>query len=262
MIARRRQIGIVVLIVIAVFMTGCSTFLNRPAIREDERNLENVLNVLSNNYHRLKTMRGWAKLSIDASSASFQANAYILLKNPDSLFVKIEAFLGIDVVTLFFDRDSFKVYSPFQNSYYYGPIDSLKSSPVIPFDIPHDKLLQVISGLETLQGVEEAVLQTDDKSIIVDGSYLNQRYKCFLDTRSGIVRQCEVSDSQDELLFVEKFDRVFKTEGVRIPRTITVFCPKKKQSLTLFYTELMVNQRIKAREFEIKIPQNAVKIKS
>jgi outer membrane biogenesis lipoprotein LolB len=246
---------------ILFFLVGCSTFMNKPAIREDEHNLDNVQQIVQQNFNQLKTLRGWAKLSIEASPGSFQANAYILLKNPDSLYIKVEAFLGITVGTLFVDHDSFKVYSPFQNSFYAGSVDSLEASPVIPFRLSFQKLLQVISGLETLEDVHTAGLQRNKKTLTIYGKENDCHYRYLLDLRNGIVQHHEISDSQNILLSVEKFERIYKTNGVRMPRTITVQYPQKKQSVTLFYTELMVNQRIKPKEFQIKIPSSAVKIK-
>jgi hypothetical protein len=243
-----------------LFAISCSTFFNQPVLNEESK-LENIQGVLLDNFSQLKTLRGWAKLSIEGESGSFQANAYILLSSPDSLFIKIEAFLGIDVGTFFMDRDSFKVYMPFQNSIMTGSIDSIKSSPIIPIDITHQKLMQTMTGLELLQDVHQAEISRQDKKFIVKGMNTPYRFEYWIDLNKGMVKLCQVTNNQDELYLVEKFDRFSKINGVRIPRTIYFQYPQKKQALTLFYNELIVNERIKSKEFEIKVPQSAIKIK-
>jgi hypothetical protein len=253
-------VRILLIFFVLLWIAGCSTLFHPPVLSDDS-NLENIQYQLLRNFSQLKTLRGWAKIIVESEDVSFQANAYILLSNPDSLLIKVEAFLGIDVGTFFMDRDSFKVYIPFQNSFMTGSIDSLTASPVIPIEIGHQKLVQTMTGLELLQDIEQAKVSKQEKKFIVTGMNSPYQFEYWIDMNKGIVKGCQVTDSEDELFLIEKFDRISNINGVRIPRTIYFQYPQKKQSLTLFYNELIVNQKIKSKEFEIKMPKSVIKIK-
>src|SRR5512134_1316522 len=59
---------------------------------------------VSDNYRRLQTFRGAGKLIIDSPRTQVVASATVLTRQPDSMFIKIEATFGVDAGFFFADR--------------------------------------------------------------------------------------------------------------------------------------------------------------
>ncbi|NOY57962.1 MAG: hypothetical protein GXO75_03380 [Calditrichaeota bacterium] len=60
---------------------------------------------------------------------------------------------------------------------------------------------------------------------------------------------------------LEEFDRFVRMNGgVFVPRTIRLQRPVEKQSLTLFYENLVVNKKISKKDFNFKVPQKVLKV--
>ena len=123
-------------ICVFVFMMQCAPALQRPAISQNETQWHTVQNVLENNFKKLRTLKGQGKLIVETQDVSYNANAQIVFKNPDSVLIKVEAIFGIDVGSLFADRKAFKVYIPSHNTCYFGKSESLEKNQLIAFFIP------------------------------------------------------------------------------------------------------------------------------
>ncbi|MBN1997366.1 DUF4292 domain-containing protein [candidate division KSB1 bacterium] len=212
-----------------------------------------------NNDDRLRSLMGWGKITIQNQQTAYYADAYVVFKKPDSLLLKIEAALGIDIGTIMVDSDSFHLYSPHQNTYYRGSTDSLAQSGLMNFDVTFDKLTHMLTGLYTGEDFDSGVLYSAEKKIVFESSFENLYFKYWIDPFWGAITRAEIRDSTNTPLLTQEFDRFINLSGVRIPRTIQLYWHKENQSFSMFYTNLLVNKKTRRRDFIVRIPNNAQK---
>jgi len=241
-----------------VLLAGCAGLVQRPVISPQETSWQVIKRAVDRNHQQLKTLKGRARLVVESPQQSFSASSNIVYKKPDSVYVKIEAAFGIDVGLLFADGDSFIIYSPQQNLYYTGSLDSIDLQHFLYFKITFDKLLQALTGTSTIDDLSHARLTKGSDDFVLTSE--NGLIKYWIDPAKGVVKRVEIRDSQNRLWQREEYQRFVSVKGVTLARTIRVLRPQERQSFTLFYSQLDVNGKVSPKDFRIKIPQSALKI--
>ena len=247
-------------ICVFVFMMQCAPALQRPAISQNETQWHTVQNVLENNFKKLRTLKGQGKLIVETQDVSYNANAQIVFKNPDSVLIKVEAIFGSDVGSLFADRKAFKVYIPSHNTCYFGKSESLEKNQLIAFSMNYNRLIQSVTGLNIANAISKGILRRVDETLILYGKENNHFIKYWIDPQLGVVTKSETRDSQNRLLLLEEYSRFIKTNGVVVPKTIRIKRPLSKESFTLFYETIRTNPNVQAKDFVLSVPKSAYKI--
>src|SRR5262245_11985255 len=107
---------------------------------------EAISSQVAENYRRLQTFRGTGKLIIDSPHTQVVASANVLTRQPDSIFIKIEATFGVDAGFFFADRKRFESYSPFENTYFFGEVSQLRRLVLFQVEVTYDEMLSAIVG--------------------------------------------------------------------------------------------------------------------
>ena len=255
---RQKKWSRFLLIVAALAFVGCAGVLKRPMIDPAETNWRVVKNVVERNYHKLKTLKGQGRLIVETPQQSYNATSTVVIKKPDSVFIKVEAAFGIDIGWMFTDRNSYIIYTPYQNLYYTGPVDSLNLRNFLSFDLTFEKLLQTLTGMVLIEDIPDLRLTRDNNKLLLTGNQGKLRY--WVDPMQGVVTRVEKRDERNRLLQLEEYQRYTVIKNVHIPRTIRIQRPRQREALTLFYTRLEVNKKVSAKDFKIKIPESALRI--
>lgn len=247
--------------VISSLWLGCAGTARRAALSDEETRWEVVPDVLRQNFERLKTLKSRGKLIIESPELSYSADSRVVFKGPDSLYLKVEVILGIDIGWLFADRQTFTAYTPFTNSYYTGSIDSFRFGDLLAFDdMTYDRLIQAVIGLELIPRVNNAQLSRSGKSLLLSGTVDSFALKYWIDPGKGVVTRAEMRDQKGQLILSGEFQRFIKSSDVYLPRSIRLQRPAKKQSITVFYDFLEANKEISKKEFKTKIPESATRM--
>ena len=245
---------------VVILFSGCSGLFQQSVFFNREINWNTISQLSYNNYARLKTLDGWAKLSVQSPIQSFTADTHIKLLKPDSLYLKIEAAFGIDVGMFFANRQQYLMYSPMQNICYTGSVDSMYKAPLFDIEISYDKLLQVFAGAQVLEKIYDQRIEKNDNQVILYGRTDSLFYKYILDRRYGLVKEMQVRDKKNDLLALHEFSRFSRINGVTVPQTIKVKRPKTRESISLFYTRLKINKKFKQDDFSVKMPDSVLKV--
>jgi outer membrane lipoprotein-sorting protein len=243
-----------------VILMQCAPTLQRPAVSLNETQWQVIPRVLENNFNKLETLKGQGKLIVETVDVSYNANAQIIFKNPDSVLIKVEAIFGIDVGSLFADRNAFKVYVPSHNTCYWGKSESIAKNQLIAFSMNYDRLIQSVTGLNKADAISKGILRRVGETLILYGKENSNLIKYWIDPQLGVVTKSETRDSQNRLLLSEEYSRFVKTNGVVVPKTIRIKRPIEKESFTLFYETIRANPKVQAKDFVIRVPKNAHKI--
>lgn len=241
----------------ALLAAGCATWRRAPAIPPEESSVERVREVLEINYSRLEQFKARGRLQIAAPGQSAVLDARVLIDRPDTLYVRLEALLGIDVAWLFCDRREYLFYLPLENLYGRGPADSLRLERFFRVTPDYEQLMSVLLGLELARNVEELRLDRDESGLRLSGTSPLGQHQYWIDPVRGVVTRGEVRDGAGELVLRQSFERFSKIGGVQVPRLIRLQRPREKQGLTLLYDEISINKRFSAAEIKTRIAASA-----
>jgi len=208
----------------------------------------------------LKTFEGRGKVIIELPGEGYSGNAHILVKNPDSVYVKLEAVFGIDVGALFIEPQLFAAYAPRENILYYGETKTLDLTDFLHIDLQTEKLPETITGLAKPDLLTNAVLSWDAGSYLITSVEDSMEVKYWVDAKKNVLIKSEVHDLSGNIILLKEFMRFRKTNGIIIPQTVRYTRPAARERLTLYYTQQLVNKELAAESFRVKTAKNAKKI--
>jgi outer membrane biogenesis lipoprotein LolB len=244
-----------------IYLSGCS-ISSGPAIKHDETQLQVVRDILDNNIEKFSTLQGRGKLVVQSPRQSFSGNAIVNIINPDSIYVRIEAILGLDVGVVFANTERFLIYSPMENLAYTGDAsDTLRLKSFLGFDLTFQEMLQSLSGLAGIKNMSAAKIKLKDEELHVIGIADSIFYDYTIDTQIGLISRVEMKDFAGHMLCIEEYKRFTTIKGVRIPQMMRFTRPREMESLTIFYDRLSINQPLAAGKFYVKMPHDVLEIR-
>lgn len=247
---------------LVLYFSGCGTTARRPAIHPEESRLSVVQEILSKNYQKFQTLQGRGKLVVQSPRQSFSGNAVVNIKNPDSIYVRVEALLGLDVGLVFADKVQFLIYSPMENIAYIGEHDdTLRVKSFLGFDLTFQEMMQSMTGLAMLKKMSAAKVQRKEDGLHIIGLADSIFYDYIIDEQFGLISNVTMKDFQGRILRIEEYKRFAVIDGVRIPQMMRFLRPHEKESLTIFYDFLLINKSLPPKNFYVKMPDDALKIR-
>ncbi|MDZ7309902.1 MAG: DUF4292 domain-containing protein [candidate division KSB1 bacterium] len=278
-------IGLLLGPILFFLLTGCAG--RAPRVHDEWQPRELYLRV-AENYRRLQTFHGDGRLTIESPQFQFSAPARILAVKPDSLFIKVEAGLGVDVGFFFADRKRFASFSPLENVYYHGETEKMRELMFFRMELTYDEMLSGLLGA-ALPPFDSSFTITRDgndyrfegkrrqrlygiESSLVNGSGLTQyaaadaendgewRLTYWVNAERGVVTRAEQRDPMNVLSARQEFKRFRQVRGVWLPQLIQIQRFEEQERLTIFYNRIEANARIAPAEFAIRVPKNARRV--
>jgi hypothetical protein len=264
----------------ALVFAGCAG--RAPELNRDWQPEELYQRVVEN-YRRLQTLRGEGPLTIESPQARLSAPAKILVLKPDSIFIKVEAALGIDAGFFFADRRQFATFSPLENLYFFGETEKVRELTLFQMDLTYDEMMSGMVGaaMPHFDSTFTIIREGDEyrcegkrrqrlaETMPVNG--MTQYAAAAIDSAAwrvtywinpvrGVVVKAEERDENGALYARQDFKRFRQVRGVWLPQLIQMQRPALKERLTIFYNHLEVNDKIAAGEFVIRVPPNARRV--
>ena len=215
---------------------------------------------VARNLHNLHSFEGKARVIIELPGKSYNGFSNIFMKLPDSVYVKTEAILGIDIGGLFLDQRFFAAYAPRDNILYYGEAESLDLRDFLEIEIDTDELFEVFTGLNQI------VVNDTSKLIFAGGKFvvttqLEQQSLIYeVDPEKYIVTKSQLVDAEGKTILLKEYRRLRTNKGVVLPQIIKLTRPQARERITVYYTNQKINKKIAAEKFKIKPAKNAKKV--
>ena len=212
------------------------------------------------NFNNLQSFEGKARVIIELPGKGYNGFSNIFMKLPDSVYVKTEAILGIDIGGLFLDQRFFAAYAPRDNILYYGEVESLDLRDFLEIEIDTDELFEVFTGLNQI------VVNDTSKLIFAGGKFvittqLNQQSLIYeVDPDKYIVTKSRLVNAEGKTILLKEYRRLRKTKGLVLPQIIKLTRPQARERITVYYTSQKVNKKIAAEKFKIKPAKNAKRV--
>lgn len=212
------------------------------------------------NLHNLHSFEGKARVIIELPGKSYNGFSNIFMKLPDSVYVKTEAILGIDIGGLFLDQRFFAAYAPRDNILYYGEAESLDLRDFLEIEIDTDELFEVFTGLNQIVVNETSKLIFAGGKFVVTTQLDQQSLIYEVDPDKYIVTKSQLVDAEGKTILLKEYRRLRKTKGLVLPQIIKLTRPQARERITVYYTNQKINKKIAAEKFKIKPAKNAKKV--
>jgi len=203
---------------------------------------------------KIRTCRANAKIAIVSPEGSFRGSVRLRIKMPDSIWIKVEGILGVDVAVGSFGAGRSIFYMPRENVVYMGRIEALQEENILPLNLSSSDMILRLLGLfiPRFEGLDSTFSINKD-----GGRYLisyDPRERVWIRSRDLVVEKWErVNDFGDVVLSWEgrSFRRV---KGIVLPRVVRITDYSLRRRVTLIYQTVRVNPSMSKRWFDIKIP--------
>jgi hypothetical protein len=242
---------------------------------------------VAENYRRLQTFRGRGPLTIESPQIRFSTAAEILAVKPDSLFIKVEASLGVDVGFFFVDRRQFASFSPLDNVYYYGETEKMRELMFFRMELTYDEMLSGLLGAALppfdssftvtregeqyrFEGRRRRLAGSSAPMMNANGMHADTaateneeaewRLTYWVTAGRGVVTKAEQRDGGGELYARQDFKRFRRVRGVWLPQLIQMERPAERERMTIFYNHVEANKKIAPAEFAIRVPKNVKRV--
>ncbi|RKY82045.1 hypothetical protein DRQ07_02400 [candidate division KSB1 bacterium] len=237
----------------AIVITGCSTIFvseEKPCVK----NPEQLLSGIRKNAGRLRTFKARGKLIVNTKGMGLRGTISIKARIPDSLWLKIEGPLGIDVATGIFSEESALMYSPLENVLWKGSYSSVVEKGYVPGAINSSNFVLSVVGLPFPS--DTLFEKTDSVKVSKNGGFvIYLKFQTLWVDKRGLITKWEKCNASGEPEWLWEGKRFVKKGGVFLPRLIRITAFNPKKQVTILYEEIKTNKAIKKGFYKIDIPK-------
>ncbi len=239
------------------FIIGCAG--SKPNLQTDPHAFspEQVIQKIGENRAKVKTLAGSGKIIVNIPAQKFTGDLTVRVQRPDSLFIKTEAILGVDVGFLFADGVNFSSYSPIDNHHFSGPVDRIDGLVLFQMEIDYPELLNSVIGVPYFPTSSDTKMSARGGKLVFEQKLRDQNLRYEVDAQKFVITRIELSNDAGEMFFRQTFKRFRKVRGVWLPRHIVLTRPQNREQLTVWYSAVKPNTPIRPKDFQYKVPDNA-----
>lgn len=216
--------------------------------------------MVSQNFQRLHSFQGKARVIIELPGSGHNGFSEVYINFPDSIFIKTEAMLGIDIGSLFLDHRYFGAYAPRENVLYYGEVESLDLREFLQVELSTHELYEALTGLIQVVVNGASTLSVEDGNYVVTTVVENGLLKYWIDPENNLVTKSQLLNQDGKILLSKEMQRIRRRNGVELPQIIRFTRPLARERITVYYTEQRINRSIDAAKFRLKHASNAQRV--
>ena len=266
------------ILLFTILASGCATYktsvLQRP-IWEDTsailRNIEGkaqnlslqqIQDTLISNNSKLSTFRANAEMILTTpdNNGPIRCKGVVLYQSPDSLRV-----MGSKLATTVFDMSSnsnkFCVYVPLENRVYTGTCNTSHKIEALGINIFPGDMASLFNYRSILEG-EKTMLETWPAYWLVhllemEKDAINLKGNLLIDRINADVFRCELFNSDGLVRLQAVFTNYTNQTGCRIPQRIDVRWPVYNTTLSITFSNIIINNVLNPKMFTLTIPEGA-----
>jgi hypothetical protein len=230
-------------------MFGCSSsnFSKKPSL--DLSTLVNWPTIYKKNFSLLKNLQSKSRLSIESSDLSTNVNVKLIYIYPDSLYLKAEGILGLDLGEIFIGNKRFILYNQFNNQFVAGSMDEEYYNTFLQTNFTFKQIKNAVIGYIP---IPENIKLIDETNGIFSATVENSRWKFVVDKQSGFLKNFEIIE-QGKVVLRQEFKRYRSINGLVIPGLIRIIVPNRMEMVSFFHKDLVVNDILNSKQYRIEI---------
>ncbi len=222
-----------------------------------------LVNKIHQNVRSLKSFQGKAKLRMLSSEYMFKGNIKICMKNPDSLWMKFEGPMGIDVALVRTKGKEMQYYIPSEKILYTGSVDRLRELNLVPWNVEISDIIQSFLGVidpPDTRSDSTIVYSSREDAYIIPLNTGEVKEKIWIKPRGPVVSRWERRNRYGDPLWVWEGNMFYKRGRLRLPKFIQITQYNPSQRITLYYEIMDINQKLPEDWYKMKIPEGVEEI--
>lgn len=247
--------GCIGILIALAMLSGCAgPFFSRQPLPEVPPKI--LLEQVRDHAGRLRTFQGRGMFTIASGENAFRGTIRVLAKKPDSLWVKLEGPLGIDLVTARFAGGRVSYYSPWMKDAIRDSLSRKDFGTILPLGLDS---LDVMNGLFGMpippDGAADSLLSVSKERrhyvLNFDGNE-----SLWIEPRGPVITHWEKRDGGGRTVWLYEAKQFTTEDSMRVPRMVR-FSDSNAQELILFYEEFRTNQPLKKGWCNVRIPKSS-----
>lgn len=265
-------IPVLILLSMSVLVSSsCSVFRFSSPLNRQWSNPEEILKEYSANYNKLITFKAEGRLLVQSSEFNESGTIFVTVKMPDSLMIRVEGPMGVDVAHFFLDSQKYLLYLYRDEVVYRGLSDTLNVNKLltdligitlegnsVDFQDVQNELIGLFTGAMSIDNLDLEPVNFYDSTKTVNifrMSGLSGDVLYEFPINNELLQKVQIFDDNNRNRIVKSFSRYTKKNNVYIPRRIIYTFLEERGRISLTYFNFQINRSIKSEEFHIDIPQ-------
>jgi hypothetical protein len=202
---------------------------------------------------------GESRISIESEEVSGNFFASILYKKSDSLLINVSGPFGLNVGKIFIGKKRFIFLNNMANQFYTGTVTDFKDQKFLQFPVKITELSDFFVGKDLINNMKIIKYSVENDLFFIQGQNNSNIYNLWIDNNFGQIKKIEYLHDNTVIL-VKEYDKITKIGDLYFPKFIKLTRPNEKQSISIFYNRLKINQEISPSQFAVEISDTARQI--
>jgi hypothetical protein len=252
-----------ILLFFLIVLYGCGaseTLIIRKPVKTDDTPLSALFEKNRQHQGKIQYLKALTTLNLESPKSGNQVKGQIAVRYPDSIYIKIEGFLGIDGLVASINKNTFVVYNILNKYVVKGSTTPGAIQKAFDYKVTFDELRDVMTGLVFLtdQDKERTISYEADSCYYVLKIKEDSGYKkVWIDPWTQFaVAKIEHYNTNDEVVMLKEFSRFEKYGSMMLPKYVRVLRPKEKDLLSVYFEERIINKKFASKIFLIHYPKN------
>jgi outer membrane lipoprotein-sorting protein len=243
-----------VILFLTLFLSACTS--PKLALDTNKVSFNELLDYIQIEEDWLKTLRASCRISVDSEefSGNFFANVYYIKE--DSLLLSVSGPFGVQAGSLFIGKERFVFYNQMSNKFYNGSIKDFENKNLFQFPLKMRELINIFTAKENLPSMKIEDYKIDNGFYFISATNGTDNYNIWVDNSAGrIVKISLIRDNQ--IVLTREYGDFVVSGKSYFPRKIKMVRPADKQAVSVYYTNLSINETMDRENFIINIADNA-----
>ena len=245
------------LFLFSFIISACST--PKFALDTNKVTFNELLDHVQNEQKKIHSLNASCRISVDSEefSGNFFARVYYI--EDDSLLISVTGPFGIQAGTLFTGKERFIFYNQLSNKFYNGSVKEFENQNFFQFPLQLKELINIFAAKEKLPPLKIDSYKIEDGSFVIQGHNTNDDYNITIDNVVGHIINLEVKQN-NQVIYRREYSSFYKSDHIFFPKKVSMIKPADKQAVSIYYTNLTLNEKIQPENFIIKIADQAEQI--
>ena len=252
--------NVLLIVTISPLFSNCATTTKSKITTLPDLAPQDLHRIVSQNFEKLHSFQGKARVIIELPGSGHNGFSEVFINFPDSIFVKTEAMLGIDIGSLFLDSRIFGAYAPRENVLYYGEVEQLDLREFLQVELSTNELYEALTGLVQITFNDASLVSIDHGQYVLASPLADGEIRYWIDPNSFLVTKSSLANREGKILLSKEMQRIRIRGGVALPQTIRLTRPLARERITVYYTDQKVNRPIAAAKFRLQHASNARRV--
>lgn len=244
-------------VTLVLLSAGCTS--QKYALDTTKTTFKDLLGAIEREQQKIVSISSSSRISVDSPEFSGNFFADILYQEPDSLLIAATGPFGISAGTLFIGRERFIFYNQIANRFYTGSVDEYRERNFFQFPLKLSELLNVFAGKEHLSAMKIVEYTLQDDQFLIKSRRGDIIYEIFIEPQNGQITKLTAFNN-DNILYIREYDDFIENNGIIFPRKISMIRPGENQAVSVYHTQISVNELLDKSRFQVRISDRAEQI--